>query len=101
MAPAAASPPALAGDWYALGVFGSLRVTIGYYIDALTLAMFCMVTLVASCIHVYSFSYMHGELSEVFDMLAPCATASRFAAGAVSAGSSSTSRCSASACWGW
>ena len=54
-----------------LGSFGSLRVTIGYYIDSLTLAMFCMVTLVASCIHVYSFGYMHGELSEVFDTLAP------------------------------
>ena len=56
-----------------LGGFGSLRVTIGYYIDALTLAMFCMVTLVASCIHVYSFGYMHGELSEVTDTLAPLA----------------------------
>ncbi len=31
------------GDWYALGVFGSFQVTIGYYIDGLTLAMFCMV----------------------------------------------------------
>ena len=56
-----------------MGSFGSLRLTIGYYIDALTLAMFCMVTLVASCIHVYSFGYMHGELSEVFDVLAPLA----------------------------
>ena len=56
-----------------LGEFGSLRLTIGYYIDALTLAMFCMVTLVASCIHVYSFGYMHGELHEVTDPLAPLA----------------------------
>ncbi len=67
----AAPPQAIAGDWYVLGSFGSLRITISYYIDALTLAMFCMVTLVASCIHVYSFGYMHGELSEVFDALAP------------------------------
>ncbi len=63
------SVSAIAGDWYALGVFGSLRVTIGYYIDALTIAMFCMVSLVASCIHVYSFGYMHEELHEVTDLL--------------------------------
>jgi NADH-quinone oxidoreductase subunit L len=67
----AMAPQPIAGDWYALGSFGALQVTIGYYIDALTLAMFCMVTLVASCIHVYSIAYMHGELSEVFDTLAP------------------------------
>ncbi len=75
----AAPAASLAGDWYVLGAFGSLRVTVAYYIDSLTLAMFCMVTLVASCIHVYSFGYMHGELSEVFDTLAPWPTASRFA----------------------
>ena len=69
----AAAPLAVTGDWYELGRFGSLRVTIGYYIDSLTLAMFCMVTLVASCIHVYSFGYMHGELSKVFDAMAPMA----------------------------
>jgi NADH:ubiquinone oxidoreductase subunit 5 (subunit L)/multisubunit Na+/H+ antiporter MnhA subunit len=61
--------PPIAGDWYALGEFGSLRVTIGYYIDALTIAMFCMVTFVASCIHVYSFGYMHEELHDVTDTL--------------------------------
>ena len=61
--------PAISGDWYSLAVFGSLRVTIGYYIDALTIAMFCMVTLVASCIHVYSFGYMHEELHDVTDTL--------------------------------
>jgi len=66
-----ARPSPLAGDWYALGEFGSLRVTIGYYIDGLTLAMFTMVSLVASCIHVYSIGYMHGELSDVIDMLGP------------------------------
>ena len=50
--------------------FGSLSLTIGYYIDSLTIAMFCMVTLVASCIHVYSLGYMHEELHEVTDPLA-------------------------------
>lgn len=68
---AAATVSPIAGDWYTLGSFNSLQVTIGYYIDSLTLAMFCMVTLVASCIHVYSSGYMHGELSEVFDTQAP------------------------------
>ncbi|MCC6123411.1 MAG: NADH-quinone oxidoreductase subunit L [Pirellulales bacterium] len=59
--------PPVAGDWYELGAFGTKRITIGYYIDALTIAMFFMVTMVASCIHIYSFGYMHEELSEVTD----------------------------------
>lgn len=59
----------VSGDWYALGVFGALRITIGYYIDGLTIAMFTMVTLVATCIHVYSLGYMHEELEEVTDPL--------------------------------
>ncbi len=61
----------ISGEWYVLAEFGKLRLAIGYYIDSLTIAMFCMVTLVASCIHVYSSGYMHGELSEVIDGLAP------------------------------
>jgi NADH-quinone oxidoreductase subunit L len=68
---AAGPVAAVADDWYVLGAFGALRVTIGYYIDSLTIAMFCMVTLVASCIHVYSAGYMHGELFDVADGLAP------------------------------
>jgi NADH-quinone oxidoreductase subunit L len=61
-------PSFLCGDWYALAEFGSLRVTIGYYIDALTVAMFTMVALIASCIHVYSMGYMHEELHDVTDV---------------------------------
>ena len=69
-----ARPPSpVSGDWYILGSFGTLKLTIGYYIDALTSAMFSMVTLVASCIHVYSFGYMHEELHEVIDVLATLA----------------------------
>jgi len=47
----AANPPPTYyfGDWYSLGEFGRLKITIGYYIDALTVTMFCMVTLIASC----------------------------------------------------
>jgi NADH:ubiquinone oxidoreductase subunit 5 (subunit L)/multisubunit Na+/H+ antiporter MnhA subunit len=56
-----------AGDYYALGVFGKLRLTIGYYIDSLTICMFCLVTLIASCIHFYAMGYMHDELHEVTD----------------------------------
>ncbi len=60
---------ALSGTLYSLGSFGALEVNLSYYIDALTIAMFCMVTLVATCIHVYSFGYMHEELHDVTDPL--------------------------------
>ena len=63
-------PRPISGEWYTLAEFGRLRLTISYYIDSLTLCMYCMVTLVATCIHVYSFGYMHEELSEVTDPLA-------------------------------
>lgn len=64
---AAVAKPYLAGDWYTLGTFGNLRLTIGYYIDALTVAMFCMVCLIATCIHVYATGYMHDELHDFED----------------------------------
>jgi NADH-quinone oxidoreductase subunit L len=57
----------ISGNLYLLGQFGKLQIGLSYYIDALTLAMFAMVTLVATCIHVYSFGYMHEELHEVTD----------------------------------
>lgn len=63
----AAIPTAVCGDWYTLFQFGSLKITIGYYIDALTIAMFCMVTLIATCIHVYATGYMHEELEPMTD----------------------------------
>ena len=56
-----------AGDWYELGVFGKLKLTIGYYIDALTVTMFCMVSLIASCVHLYATGYMHDELHDFTD----------------------------------
>src|SRR6185369_11384886 len=52
---------------YILGQFGKLKVSVSYYIDALTVSMFAMVTLIASCIHVYAIGYMHDELHEVTD----------------------------------
>lgn len=54
-----AGVPAITGDWYTLGQFGSLKVTIGYYIDSLTVLMFAMVTFIATCIHFYAYGYMH------------------------------------------
>lgn len=36
-------------------------VTLGYYIDNITVLMFFMVTLIATCIHVYSMGYMSHE----------------------------------------
>jgi NADH-quinone oxidoreductase subunit L len=57
----------ITGDWYTLGKFGALRITIGYYIDSLTVLMFAMVTFIAACIHFYSLGYMHDELHEVVD----------------------------------
>jgi NADH:ubiquinone oxidoreductase subunit 5 (subunit L)/multisubunit Na+/H+ antiporter MnhA subunit len=59
--------PPITGEYYLLGQFGQLRVTISYYIDSLTLVMFCMVTLIASCIHFYAIGYMHDELHDITD----------------------------------
>ncbi len=61
------APPYVNGEFYTLGSWGSLKLTIGYYIDTLTVTMFCMVTLIASCIHIYAFGYMHDELHDYTD----------------------------------
>ncbi|HET6881762.1 MAG TPA: proton-conducting transporter membrane subunit, partial [Pirellulales bacterium] len=60
-------PDYYTGDLYTLGQFGKLKVTISYYIDALTVGMFAMVTLIATCIHFYAIGYMHDELHDVTD----------------------------------
>lgn len=59
-------PVYYAGDWYTIAQFGKLKITIGYYIDALTVTMFCMVTLIASCVHFYALGYMHDELHDPY-----------------------------------
>jgi NADH-quinone oxidoreductase subunit L len=56
-----------AGEYWLLGRFGDLRMNISYYIDSLTVAMFCMVTLIATLIHIYAIGYMHDELHDVTD----------------------------------
>ncbi|PHS07513.1 MAG: NADH-quinone oxidoreductase subunit L [Blastopirellula sp.] len=65
-------PPVYTGHWYSLGRFMvgtpyEADVSINYYIDSLTIIMFCMVTFIASCIHFYASGYMHDELHEFTD----------------------------------
>jgi NADH:ubiquinone oxidoreductase subunit 5 (subunit L)/multisubunit Na+/H+ antiporter MnhA subunit len=62
-----AGKAAYTSEYYLLGQFGKLRISIGYYIDALTICMFCMVTFIASLIHLYAMGYMHDELHDVHD----------------------------------
>ena len=60
-------PEYVSGVWYNLAVFGDLKLQIGYYIDALTVGMFCMVSLIAACVHFYAMGYMHDELHDFTD----------------------------------
>ncbi|MFM8292417.1 MAG: NADH-quinone oxidoreductase subunit L, partial [Planctomycetia bacterium] len=63
----ATTPAAYSGEWYTLYQGGDLRLSIGWYIDALTVLMFVVVTFIATCIHVYASGYMHDELHDVTD----------------------------------
>jgi NADH-quinone oxidoreductase subunit L len=55
---------AFSGTFYTLARFGSLSLSIDYYIDSLTLVMFMMVTLIATCIHIFAIGYMREELTD-------------------------------------
>src|SRR6516165_10516335 len=57
-------PRYFSGTYYLLAQFGSLRFSIDYYIDSLTLVMFTMVTLIAALIHIFAVGYMGDELTE-------------------------------------
>ncbi len=57
----------IAGDWYSISPGGMPTMSIGYYIDTLTIVMFVMVTFIATCIHFYAAGYMHEELHDVTD----------------------------------
>jgi NADH-quinone oxidoreductase subunit L len=46
------------------GSSADLDISLDYYIDSLTLVMFCMVTLIATCIHIFAVGYMSDELTE-------------------------------------
>jgi NADH-quinone oxidoreductase subunit L len=52
------------GPFYKLAQFGNLVVSLDYYIDSLTLVMFMMVTLIATCIHIFAIGYMSDELTD-------------------------------------
>lgn len=54
------------GTFYSLGKFGPLELSLDWYIDSLTLTMFTMVTLIATCIHVFAMGYMSDELTEEY-----------------------------------
>lgn len=55
--------PSYYKEIYNLGTFGdAARVSISVYVDSLTVCMFAMVTLIATCIHFYAMGYMHDEL---------------------------------------
>jgi len=58
------TPTAYSGTFYTLATFGNLVLSIDYYIDSLTLVMFTMVTLIATCIHVFAVGYMSDELTD-------------------------------------
>jgi proton-translocating NADH-quinone oxidoreductase chain L len=57
-------PKAFSGSFYTLASFGDLQISIDYYIDSLTLIMFTMVTLIATCIHIFAIGYMSDELTD-------------------------------------
>ncbi|WP_437227596.1 NADH-quinone oxidoreductase subunit L [Planctomicrobium sp. SH661] len=58
---------AFSGTFYRLGKFGNLDVSLDYYIDGLTVTMFAMVTLIASCIHIFALGYMSDELTSHYE----------------------------------
>lgn len=62
-----AKPVVFTGTFYDLATFGKLKLSISYYIDSLTLTMFCMVTFIATCIHIFAMGYMSEELVEEYD----------------------------------
>ncbi len=55
------SGPALEVPLYTWASSGNLNITLGLYIDQLTVAMLLLVTIVSSLVHVYTIGYMHGE----------------------------------------
>jgi NADH:ubiquinone oxidoreductase subunit 5 (subunit L)/multisubunit Na+/H+ antiporter MnhA subunit len=57
-------PKPFSGTIYVLAHFGDLKISVDYYIDTLTLVMFLMVTLIATCIHVFAIGYMSDELTD-------------------------------------
>ena len=52
---------------YSFATFGESSLGLSVYVDGLTIAMFVMVSFIATLIHVYAVGYMHDELHEFTD----------------------------------
>jgi NADH-quinone oxidoreductase subunit L len=46
------------GDIYTWMTVGSLKLTVGFQVDALTAMMMCVVNFVSLCVHIYTIGYM-------------------------------------------
>ena len=51
-------PEPIAIDWISLG---SVTLSMGFYLDSVTVIMLIVVTLVSSLVHIFSIGYMHGD----------------------------------------
>ncbi|MEN0111115.1 MAG: proton-conducting transporter membrane subunit, partial [Planctomycetota bacterium] len=59
--PHAHDPAAYTGEWFRFLEVGPLEASAGYYLDGLAVLMAVVVTLVASCVHVYAMGYLAEE----------------------------------------
>ena len=51
-------PEPLAIDWISIG---KITISMGFYLDSVTVIMLIVVTLVSSLVHIFSIGYMHGD----------------------------------------
>ena len=51
-------PEPLAVDWISIG---DITISMGFYLDSVTVIMLIVVTLVSSLVHIFSIGYMHGD----------------------------------------
>ena len=51
-------PKPLSVEWLSLG---SVTLSMGFYLDSVTVIMLIVVTLVSSLVHIFSIGYMHGD----------------------------------------
>ena len=51
-------PKPLTVEWLSLG---SITLSMGFYLDSVTVIMLIVVTLVSSLVHIFSIGYMHGD----------------------------------------
>ncbi len=51
-------PKPLTVDWVSIG---EITISMGFYLDSVTVIMLIVVTLVSSLVHIFSIGYMHGD----------------------------------------